>query len=36
VPVAAVLEVVAGTAQRIGLEPGDRVYHPMFPGPSGG
>jgi uncharacterized protein len=29
-PVAAVLEVVAGTAQRIGLEPGDRVHHPMF------
>jgi hypothetical protein len=36
VPVAAVLEVVAGTAERIGLEPGDRVHHPMFPGPSGG
>ena len=30
VPVAAVLEVVAGTADRIGLEPGDRVHHPMF------
>jgi len=29
-PVAAVLEVVAGTARRIGLEPGDRVHHPMF------
>ncbi len=29
-PVAAVLEVVAGTAQRIGLKPGDRVHHPMF------
>ena len=36
VPVAAVLEVVAGTADRIGLKPGDRVHHPMFPGPSGG
>jgi uncharacterized protein len=35
-PVAAVLEVVAGTAKRIGLEPGDRVHHPMFPSPSGG
>lgn len=30
VPVAAVLEVVAGTADRIGLEPGDRVRHRMF------
>jgi len=30
-PVAAVLEVVAGTARRIGLRPGDRVHHPMFP-----
>jgi uncharacterized protein len=29
-PVAAVLEVVAGTAERIGISPGDRVYHPMF------
>ena len=29
-PVAAVLEVVAGTAERIGLKPGDRVHHPMF------
>ncbi len=29
-PVAAVLEVVAGTAERIGLEPGDRVRHSMF------
>jgi hypothetical protein len=35
-PVAAVLEVVAGTAERIGLEPGDRVHHPMFSSPSGG
>jgi uncharacterized protein len=32
-PVAAVLEVVAGTARRIGLEPGDRVHHPMFSAP---
>ncbi len=32
-PVAAVLEVVAGTAERIGLEPGDRVDHPMFSAP---
>jgi uncharacterized membrane protein (UPF0127 family) len=36
VPVAAVLEVVAGTADRIGLKPGDRVHHPMFRGSSGG
>ena len=36
VPVAAVLEVVAGTAERIGLKPGDRVHHPMFRAPSGG
>jgi hypothetical protein len=32
-PVAAVLEVVAGTAERIGLKPGDRVLHPMFASP---
>jgi uncharacterized protein len=32
VPVAAVLEVVAGTAERIGLKAGDRVHHPMFGG----
>lgn len=31
-PVAAVLEVVAGTAERIGLKPGDQVRHPMFAG----
>ena len=30
VPVAAVLEVVAGTARRIGLKRGDRVLHPIF------
>jgi uncharacterized membrane protein (UPF0127 family) len=36
VPVAAVLEVVAGTAERIGLKPGDRVHHPMFRASSGG
>ena len=29
-PVLAVLEVVAGTASRIGLKPGDRVEHPLF------
>jgi uncharacterized protein len=29
-PVLAVLEVVAGTAARLGLKPGDRVEHPIF------
>ena len=29
-PIAAVLEVVAGTVERIGLKPGDRVTHTMF------
>jgi uncharacterized membrane protein (UPF0127 family) len=29
-PVLAVLEVVAGTASRLGLKPGDRVEHPLF------
>lgn len=29
-PVLAVLEVAAGTASRIGLKPGDRVYHRIF------
>jgi uncharacterized membrane protein (UPF0127 family) len=29
-PVAGVLEVVAGTAQRLGIRPGDRVLHPAF------
>ena len=30
VPVRAVLEVIAGTARRLGLAPGDRVAHAMF------
>lgn len=29
-PVRAVLEVNAGTAARLGIEPGDRVIHPIF------
>jgi uncharacterized membrane protein (UPF0127 family) len=29
-PVLSVLEVVAGTARRLGIKPGDRVDHPMF------
>lgn len=29
-PVKGVLEVVAGTAARLGLKPGDRVYHRIF------
>ena len=29
-PILGVLEVAAGTAARIGLEPGDKVRHPMF------
>ncbi len=29
-PVRAVLEVVAGTAKKLGLAPGDKVAHPMF------
>jgi hypothetical protein len=29
-PVAAVLELAAGAAQRYGLKPGDRVRHPLF------
>lgn len=32
-PVLGVLEVVAGTAKRIGLESGDRIEHEMFPRP---
>ncbi len=31
-PVKGVLEVVAGTAQKYGIEPGDRVVHPLFNG----
>lgn len=31
-PVRAVLEVVAGTAHKLGIEPGDRVAHPIFRG----
>lgn len=31
-PVLAVLEVVAGTARRLGIRPGDRVEHPLFKG----
>lgn len=30
VPALAVLEVVAGTARKLGIEPGDRVVHPLF------
>ena len=29
-PARAVLEVVAGTAQKYGIRPGDRVGHPLF------
>lgn len=29
-PVLAVLEVNAGTAARLGIQPGDRVVHPLF------
>jgi uncharacterized membrane protein (UPF0127 family) len=31
-PVRAVLEVVAGTARKLGILPGDRVAHPLFGG----
>lgn len=31
-PARAVLEVVAGTAQKYGIRPGDRVGHPLFNG----
>jgi uncharacterized protein len=31
-PVRAVLEVVAGTARKLGIRPGDRVAHPIFRG----
>jgi hypothetical protein len=27
-----VLEVIAGTAQKYGIQPGDRVGHPLFNG----
>jgi hypothetical protein len=27
-----VLEVIAGTAQKYGIAPGDRVGHPLFSG----
>ena len=29
-PVLAVLEVIGGTAARLGVKPGDRVEHPLF------
>ncbi|MFN3659368.1 MAG: DUF192 domain-containing protein [Pseudolabrys sp.] len=31
-PVRAVLEVVGGTARKLGIAPGDRVAHPIFKG----
>ncbi len=31
-PVRAVLEVIGGTARKLGLAPGDRVAHPIFSG----
>jgi len=31
-PVRAVLEVIAGTARKLGIAPGDRVGHPIFNG----
>jgi uncharacterized protein len=31
-PVRAVLEVIAGTAKKMGIAPGDRVAHPIFNG----
>ena len=31
-PVRAVLEVIGGTAKKLGIRPGDRVAHPMFRG----
>jgi uncharacterized membrane protein (UPF0127 family) len=31
-PVKGVLEVIAGTAQKYGIRPGDRVAHPLFNG----
>lgn len=29
-PVLSVLEVIAGTARRLGIKPGDRIEHPLF------
>ncbi len=34
-PVLGVLELNAGTAERLGIGPGDRVVHPIFTGPPG-
>jgi len=31
-PVRAVLEVIGGTAKKLGIKPGDRVAHPLFRG----
>lgn len=31
-PVRAVLEVIGGTARKLGIAPGDRVAHPIFSG----
>jgi uncharacterized protein len=31
-PAKGVLEVIAGTAQKYGIQPGDRVVHPLFNG----
>jgi uncharacterized protein len=31
-PVRAVLEVIGGTAKKLGIAPGDRVVHPIFSG----
>jgi uncharacterized protein len=31
-PVRGVLEVIAGTARKLGIAPGDRVAHPIFSG----
>jgi uncharacterized membrane protein (UPF0127 family) len=31
-PVRAVLEVIGGTARKLGIKPGDRVAHPIFSG----
>ncbi len=33
VPVRAVLELKGGAAKRLGLKPGDRARHPIFPAP---